>query len=79
LKDGRPAALMHPEDAERINIGNLEDDFEQLSEMMDSNKISEYDAYLGMRIAAVLSGGDYKTIIRFQGALTSFLTTKSRK
>jgi 3-hydroxyacyl-CoA dehydrogenase len=27
-----PASLMHPQDAERIDIGNLEDDFERLAE-----------------------------------------------
>ena len=32
LLKGSPAALMHPEDAARISIGNLEDDFDKLAD-----------------------------------------------
>ena len=32
LKLASPALLMHPKDAERISIGNLEDDFERIAE-----------------------------------------------
>ena len=31
LRHASPALLMHPKDADRITIGNLEDDFNQLS------------------------------------------------
>jgi len=32
LLKSKPAALMHPKDAARLSIGNLEDDFDQLSD-----------------------------------------------